>query len=68
VLLSSSLLFALGHFKAGNPVIVAYGLFFIFINSILYGVIFHKTKNAWVSGIAHFAANMFEVILFTSII
>lgn len=68
VLLSSSLLFALGHFKEGNPVIVAYGLFFTFINSILYGVIFHKTKNAWVSGIAHFAANMFEVMLFTLII
>lgn len=68
VLLSSSLLFALGHFKNGNPVVVAYGLFFIFINSVLYGVIFHKTKNAWVSGIAHFAANMFEVMLFTLII
>jgi uncharacterized protein len=67
VLIFSSLLFSVGHFKAGNPVVVAYGLFFTFINSILYGVIFHKTKNAWVSTIAHFTANMFEVILFTLI-
>jgi membrane protease YdiL (CAAX protease family) len=64
VLLFSSLLFSLGHFKQANPVVVAYGLFFIFINSILYGVVFHKTKNAWVSTISHFTANIFEVIVF----
>lgn len=67
VLLVSSLLFTLGHYKSGNPVVVLFGLFFTFINSILYGVIFHKTKNAWVSAIAHFAANMFEVALYTLI-
>lgn len=64
VLLISSLLFSLGHFKQGTPIVVAYGLFFTFINSILYGVIFHKTNNAWVSTIAHFTANIFEVALF----
>jgi membrane protease YdiL (CAAX protease family) len=63
-LLFSSLLFTLGHFKQGNTTIAAYGLFFIFVNSILYGVIFHKTKNAWISTISHFAANIFEVIVF----
>jgi uncharacterized protein len=60
----SSLLFTLGHFKEGNAIVVAYGLFFTFINSILYGVVFHKTKNAWVSTIAHFISNMFSVIVF----
>lgn len=64
VLLITSLLFTLGHYRQGNPVVVAYGLLFTFINSVLYGVIFHKTKNAWVSAIAHFAANLFEVGLF----
>jgi membrane protease YdiL (CAAX protease family) len=64
VLISSSLLFSLGHFKQGNLIVVAYGLLFTFINSIFYGVIFHKTKNAWVSAIAHFTANMFEVLVF----
>lgn len=68
VLLLSSLLFALGHFTQGNPIIVVYGLIFTFINSILYGIIFHKTNNAWVSTIAHYAANMFEVILFILIL
>lgn len=63
-LISTSILFTLGHYKTGNLVIVIYGLIFTFINSILYGVIFHKSQNAWVSTIAHYAANMFEVILF----
>jgi uncharacterized protein len=64
VLLFSSLLFTLGHYKAGNAVVVLYGLIFTFINSVLYGVIFHKTKNAWISTISHFTANIFEVMLF----
>jgi membrane protease YdiL (CAAX protease family) len=64
VLLISSLLFALGHFEVGNPVIVLYGLFFTFINSILYGMVFYKTNNAWVSTISHFVANIFSVIIF----
>lgn len=64
VLLISSLLFTAGHFKEGNPVIVIYGLIIIFINSFLYGIVFHKTKNAWVSTISHFVANIFEVIIF----
>jgi membrane protease YdiL (CAAX protease family) len=64
VLLFSSILFTLGHYKAGNAVVVSYGLIFTFINSVLYGVIFHKTQNAWVSTIAHFTANIFEVMLF----
>ncbi|MDF2671846.1 MAG: hypothetical protein K0R09_111 [Clostridiales bacterium] len=67
VLLSSSLLFTLGHFKEGNPIVVAYGLLIIFINSFLYGVVFHKTQNAWVSTISHFIANVFEVIIFVLI-
>lgn len=67
VLFFSSLLFSLGHFKAGDPVIVAYGLLIIFINSFLYGVVFHKTNNAYVSTISHFIANIFEVIIFVLI-
>lgn len=67
VLLSSSLLFTLGHLATGKTGVVAFGLIFTFINSCLYGVVFHKTNNAWVSTISHFAANMFEVLLFVLI-
>lgn len=62
-LIISSILFALGHIASGNFTIVAYDVFFVFVNSILYGVIFNKTNNAWISTISHFAANLFSVIV-----
>lgn len=63
VILISSVLFALGHLTDGNAVIVIYDIFFVFINSILYGIIFNKSNNAWVSAISHFIANLFSVII-----
>jgi len=63
VLIISSVLFAFGHFSDGNIIIVMYDIFFVFINSILYGIIFYKSKNAWTSAISHFAANLFSVIV-----
>jgi membrane protease YdiL (CAAX protease family) len=63
VLLVSSTLFAIGHFTQGDAVIVIYDVFFVFINSILYGIIFYKSNNAWISAISHFAANLFSVIV-----
>lgn len=62
-LLISSVLFALGHFTEGNAVIVVYDVFFIFINSVLYGIIFYKSNNAWVSAISHFVANLFSIVV-----
>ncbi|HBN96164.1 MAG TPA: hypothetical protein DDZ66_07675 [Firmicutes bacterium] len=68
VLVISSVLFALGHYSTGNPVVVLYGLFFTFVNSILYGIVFHKTKNAWVSTLSHFLANIFSVIVMVTLV
>lgn len=65
--LITSLFFTLGHFKQGDPSIVLFGLFFTFFNSIIFGVIFHKTKNAWVSALSHFFANIFGLVLFVLI-
>ena len=62
-LLISSILFAIGHFNQGDTVIVIFDIFFVFINSILYGVIFYRTNNAWISAISHFIANLFSVIV-----
>lgn len=61
-LIVTSIIFAFGHIVEGSNVIVAYDIFFIFINSIIYGVIFYKTKNAWISAISHFIANLFTII------
>ncbi|MFA7660054.1 MAG: type II CAAX endopeptidase family protein [Anaerovoracaceae bacterium] len=62
-LLISSVLFAIGHFNQGDPVIVLYDVFFVFVNSVLYGIIFYKTNNAWISTISHFVANLFSIIV-----
>ncbi|HHX94898.1 MAG TPA: CPBP family intramembrane metalloprotease [Clostridia bacterium] len=50
VLFITSLLFTLGHYEPGNTMVIIFGLIFTFINSIFYGIIFHKTKML---GLAH---------------
>ncbi|RUL50779.1 CPBP family intramembrane glutamic endopeptidase [Lysinibacillus antri] len=62
-LIVTSILFSIGHFAFGNTVIVTYDIFFIFINSILYGIVFYKTNNVWLSAFSHFIANLFAFIL-----
>ncbi|NLB82012.1 MAG: CPBP family intramembrane metalloprotease [Clostridiaceae bacterium] len=61
--LVTSFLFTLGHYKQGDMAVVLFGLVFTLINSVLYGVVFHKSKNSWISTISHFAANIFQVVL-----
>lgn len=63
VLLISSVLFALGHWTQGSTIVVLYDVFFVFLNSILYGIVFYKSTNAWVSAMSHFIANLFSVIV-----
>lgn len=62
-ILISSILFAIGHISSGNTTIVIYDIFFVFINSILYGIIFYKSNNAWISAISHFTANLFSLMV-----
>lgn len=54
----TSVFFSVGHATKGDPVIVAYDVFFVFLNSIFYGLVFHKTKNAFASALSHFIANL----------
>lgn len=63
VLLITSILFSLGHLASGNAMIVAYDLLAVFINSLLYGIIFEKTNNAWISTISHFTSNLFSILI-----
>ena len=64
-LILTSLLFSLGHFNFGEPIIVFYDLLFVFIDSIIYGIIFKKTDNAWCCFLAHFLANLLSTILYS---
>ncbi|MEE1055736.1 MAG: CPBP family intramembrane glutamic endopeptidase [Acutalibacteraceae bacterium] len=61
-LIVSSALFSICHFYQGSAIVVIYDLVFIFINAMIYGIIFKKTDNAFISTIAHFLANLFGTI------
>ena len=63
VLLLTSILFSLAHFAVGSIVVVSYDIFFIFINSVLYGIVFYKTNNVYISAMSHFIANLFAIII-----
>lgn len=53
----SSLLFAAGHITSGNFGLVFYDVVTIFIDSIIYAVIFKKTGNCLVSTVSHVLCN-----------
>lgn len=57
-LLITSALFAVSHISSGPVDVVVFDVVFIAINSVLYGVLFEKTNNAWVSWMAHLLANL----------
>lgn len=59
----TSLFFAIGHFSAGSISIVIYDLFFIFIDSVVYGIIYQRTKNVYTCTISHFLANLIGVYI-----
>jgi membrane protease YdiL (CAAX protease family) len=59
----TSLIFALGHFSMGSPVVVIYDITGIFIDSIIYGILFYKTKNIYICWISHLLANICGVFV-----
>ena len=63
VALVSSVVFAAAHYAAGNGVIVAWDLGEIFIDAVLYALIYRKSGNCLVSCIPHFCNNMLGYFL-----
>jgi len=59
----TSLFFAIANFTAGTISVLIYFLFFIFIDNIIYGVIYQKTKNIYSCTISHFLANVIETFI-----
>ncbi|MDT8715384.1 CPBP family intramembrane metalloprotease [Clostridium sp. 19966] len=58
----SSFLFTFMHYSKGSFLIVTLDMLGIFIDSIIYGIIFTKTKNIFVSWIAHYLSDLIAVI------
>ena len=58
-----SILFAVGHYSAGAIFIVIYDLATIFIDSVIFGMIYEKTKKIYLCWISHFMANFVGMII-----
>lgn len=53
----SSVVFAAGHIAAGNAGIVAFDIATIFIDSMIYSAVYHKTENCLISTFSHILSN-----------
>lgn len=53
----SSVVFAAGHIAVGNVGIVAYDIATIFIDSIIYSIVYYKSGNCLVSAVSHILSN-----------
>ena len=60
----TSLFFAIVNFSAVPISSLIYVTFFIFIDNIIYGVIYQRTKNIYSCTISHFLANVIETFIF----
>lgn len=61
--LITSLFFAIGHYSPGSISVIIYDLFFVFIDSVIYGIIYLKTKNVYSCTISHFSANLVGIFI-----
>ena len=53
----SSVLFACGHISDGAVILVLYNIFFVFIDSLIFTVIYKKSGNCLVSTLSHIIGN-----------
>lgn len=61
-ILLSSLVFTLMHFAPGPALIVVIDLLFVFIDSVIFGMIFHRSRNVFVAWTAHFLGDIVALI------
>ena len=58
----SSLLFAIAHISSGSIELVSYDIFMIFVDSIIYSIIYKKTKNCLITTLSHILANTTGIV------
>jgi uncharacterized protein len=58
-----SLVFASAHFTPGPAMVVFMDVFGVFVDSVIYGVIFQRSRNVFVAWIAHFLADVVGLLL-----
>jgi membrane protease YdiL (CAAX protease family) len=62
-ILLSSVVFAVVHFTSGAMVVVVMDLLSVFVDSLLFGIIFQRSNNVFASTIAHFLANSVGILI-----
>lgn len=63
VAILSAVVFSAAHFAAGEAVIVAWDLGWIFIDALLFALLYRKTNNCLISCIPHFLNNVLGLFL-----
>lgn len=58
----SSAVFAAGHIAAGNIGLVAYDVAAVFIDSLIFSVIYHKSGNCVISTLSHILGNAVSLV------
>lgn len=58
----SSLTFAAGHITAGNIGVVLYDIAAVFIDSLIFSVVYHKSGNCVISTLSHIIANAISIV------
>ena len=59
----TSLVFAVAHFSTGPAIVVMFDLVGVFIDSVIFGIIFQRSRNVFVSWSAHYLADIVGIIL-----
>ena len=59
---ASSVVFAAGHIATGNPAIVGYDIATIFIDSLIFSMIYYKSGNCVISTFSHILGNAISII------
>lgn len=59
----SSLLFAIAHISSGSIGLVSYDIFMIFVDSIIYAMIYKKSGNCLISAPSHILGNATGILL-----
>ncbi len=60
--LASSAVFAAGHIAAGNTALVVYDVATVFIDSLIFTVIYHKSGNCVISTFSHILGNAISLV------
>lgn len=59
----AALAFALAHYSPGPPLIVFVDLLSVFVDGVIYGIIFQRSQNIFVSWIPHLLADIVALVL-----